>query len=359
MQIHRISYGVKGFVRLHNYAIRWIRMVTDKAKRKARILAFWQKHGLHATTDAFKISRRTLYLWKSQQKKGGGSFEALNEKSKRPKRIRSREWSSPVVSMIRRLRTEHPNLGPDKIAILIARNPALAGLRLPSARTVARIIADDPERMRTFPVKVRHNGTVAPRKRAKKARKPKNFVAQYPGHCGSFDTIERFVWGSRRYVITFVDVYSRFSFAWATTSHASAAAKEFFDIIQLVFPYPLEYVLTDNGSEFAKHFDEELRRFHKVHWHTYPKTPKMNSHCERFNRTIQEEFVDYHEPGLLDPDIFNRKLIEWLLWYNGERPHWALDLKSPIQFLMEQNPEECKMWWRDTITFKFTLQLLQ
>jgi hypothetical protein len=77
----------------------------------------------------------------------------------------------------------------------------------------------------------------------------------------------------------------------------------------------------------------------------------MNAHDERFNRTIQEEFVDYHEPELLNPDLFNQKLIEYLLWYNGERPHWSLGLKSPIQFLIQENPEECKMWWRDTTPF--------
>jgi hypothetical protein len=37
------------------------------------------------------------------------------------------------------------------------------------------------------------------------------------------------------------------------------------------------------------------------------------------------------------------------LWYNGERPHWGLHLKSPVQFLMEQKPEECKMWWPNTL----------
>ena len=54
-----------------------------------------------------------------------------------------------------------------------------------------------------------------------------------------------------------------------------------------VFPYPLQSVLTDNGSEFMKHFDEEIRRLHKTHWHTYPRTPKMNAHVERFNRTFR------------------------------------------------------------------------
>ena len=55
-----------------------------------------------------------------------------------------------------------------------------------------------------------------------------------------------------------------------------------------------------------KHFDEELRRLCQTHWHTYPKTPKMNAHVERFNRTLQEEFLDYHEDLLLEPDDLNK-----------------------------------------------------
>ena len=115
-----------------------------------------------------------------------------------------------------------------------------------------------------------------------------------------------------------------------------------------VFPYPLQYVLTDNGSEFMKHFDEELRRLCQTHWHTYPRTPKMNAHVERFNRTLQEEFLDYHEDLLLEPDDFNKAMIPWLLWYNGERPHWGLNLQSPIQFLTKQDPKKCNMWWPNT-----------
>ncbi len=79
----------------------------------------------------------------------------------------------------------------------------------------------------------------------------------------------------------------------------------------------------------------------------------MNVHVERFNRTLQEEFLDYHEELLMEPAAFNRELIPWLLWYNEERPHWGLELKSPVQFLMEQRPEECKMWWPNTGTCYF------
>ncbi len=249
---------------------------------------------------------------------------------------------------IRRLRMLRPNLGKEKLYLIVNPFCSLKGLPCPKPATIGRIIASAPDKMRTVPMKVRPNGKRIARKRVPKPRKPKGFVANSPGHCGAFDTVELFLDGLRRYVITFTDLYSRFSFAWATKSHGSEAAREVFKVVSEVFPYPLQHVLTDNGSEFMRHFDEELRGLHKVHWHTYPKTPKMNAHVERFNRTIQEEFLDYHEDLLVEPRLFNRELIPWLLWYNGERPHWGLKLKSPVQFLMEQRPKECKMWWTNT-----------
>src|SRR4029079_2847489 len=102
-------------------------------------------------------------------------------------------------------------------------------------------------------------------------------------------------------MIACTDLHSHFAWVWATRSHASAAAAQFFRLIQAVFPFAIEAVLTDNGSEFQRHFAAALAEHLHTHWHTYPKTPRMNAHCERFNRTIQEEFVDYHyDPLFLD-----------------------------------------------------------
>lgn len=214
--------------------------------------------------------------------------------------------------------------------------------------------------MRLFPKKISHFGKIKPIKRQKVLRKPKDFKPQYPGHLVALDTVERIINGCRRYVITFEDIYSRFSFAWATKSHASKAAKEFFELCLKVFPlsYNFLYVLTDNGSEFKKHFAEELKRSHLIHFHTYPKTPKMNSHLERFNRTVQEEFIDYHSYDLLYPELFNRKLIDYLIFYNTERVHFAFQNKlSPVQFMMTlpqpaltiNMPLESKVGWHHTI----------
>ncbi|GAG20348.1 unnamed protein product, partial [marine sediment metagenome] len=164
-------------------------------------------------------------------------------------------------------------------------------------------------------------------------------------------------------IITFEDVFSRFSFAWATKSHASKAAKEFFNYCQLVFPLPFTFALTDNGSEFKKHFSQELEKLNIIHYHTYPKTPKMNPHCERFNRTIQEEFVDYHAYELINPKSFNQKLMQWLLWYNTERPHFAFQNKySPVQYLMfleeGKKIQKSNMWWTHTKISNFFYYLL-
>src|SRR3990167_745426 len=61
----------------------------------------------------------------------------------------------------------------------------------------------------------------------------------------------------------------------------------------------------------------------------------MNACVERFNRTIQEEFIDWHKETLAyDIDEFNRKLIDWLLWYNTERPHYFLRMIPPMRYII-------------------------
>ena len=49
----------------------------------------------------------------------------------------------------------------------------------------------------------------------------------------------------------------------------------------------------------------------------YPRCPKMNAQNERFSRTLQEGFIDYHEDLRFDDiDAFNRNLAQWVVDYN-------------------------------------------
>lgn len=341
MRIHCQYTGIKGFVKVYEDAIRWGYMITEKAKRKARILVFWEKHGLPATLDAFPVKESTLYAWKKQWKEGGGKIESLNDKSRSPQTRRKRIWPEEVIQEIKRIRQEHPNLGKEKIHPLLMEFSEERGAKCPAIPTIGRLIHDCGG-LRMFPQKISHFGKIKKANRSKVLRKPLDFKAEYPGHLVALDTIEKHINGSRRYIITFEDIFTRLSFAWATTSHASKAAFEFFSLCLKIFPFPFDfqYILTDNGSEFKKHFDEALRRLHLIHYHTYPKTPKMNAHLERFNRTIQDEFVDYHINDLLTVSDFNRKLMDWLIWYNTRRVHYAFKNKlSPLQFMMMKQEE--------------------
>ncbi len=345
---------------MYNHYLKYKYMVSPKALQKARILVFWEKHGLEATLDAFPVKKRTLYLWKAKWDKSGGKLEALNDVSRAPKTKRIREWDKKVVAEIKRIRWDHPNLGKDKVHPELLEYCFHNNLPCPKISTIGRIIKDLGG-LRMFPRKLSHFGKLKPLNRVKKLRKPKDFKVEYPGHLVALDSIEEIINGNRRYVISFEDIYTRFGFAWSTKSHASQAAAEFFELCRKVFPFPITFVLTDNGSEFAKEFSEKMKELHLTHYHTYPRTPKMNAHCERFNRTLREEFMDFHKTDLINPAIFNNKIIDYLVWYNTKRVHHAFKNKlSPIQFIQTlapvnfNLPQECKVGWTYTNSGQFS-----
>ncbi|MDR1310674.1 MAG: hypothetical protein LBK01_02190, partial [Burkholderiaceae bacterium] len=58
-------------------------------------------------------------------------------------------------------------------------------------------------------------------------------------------------------------------------------------------------------------------------------------------------FVAYHEDLLFtDINAFNDKLLDYLVWFNTERPHYALGLQSPYEFLKKHH--QCNMYWQKT-----------
>jgi len=353
MRIFNKLKNTKGFISGWQDVIRWRYMITKSAERRYRILGFWDKYGLEAVQDAFKVKRRVLFNWKAIWIQGGKKVEALNPKSCAPKVRRKRIWDPEILCELKRLRLLYPNLGKDKLYPLISEFCEPLKLKCPKTKTIGRLIKDLGG-LRRFPQKVSHFGKIKRINRQKVLRKPKDFKTLFPGHCVALDTFEEIKSGMRRYVITFEDIHTRFGFALGTTSHASLAAAEFFKLCVQVFPYPMKFVLTDNGSEFKKNFAEELKKLHLLHYRTYPRTPKMNAHAERFNRTVQEEFSNFHKDLLFtNLEQFNELLCGWLLFYNLKRVHHAFENKqSPIQFMLslplQTLPAECKTGWPHT-----------
>ena len=252
---------------------------------------------------------------------------------------------------LRELRQLHPSLGAEKLQLFLADWCEPRNLACPKTRTVMRLIAERAELKKAKPARVK----VVPRKTAH-PRKPKGFIATYPGQCVGVDTIEIQRDGQRRYISTFTDINSRFALAVASTSKSSKRATVLWRLSQACFPYRIERVLSDNGSEFKAAFDAEMEQGQVGRWLTYPKTPKMNAHVERFNGSIQQEFVAYHEDLLFtDVNLFNDKLLDYLVWFNTERPHYGLGLISPYEFLKIHH--QCNMYWRKTPPCLYRLTL--
>ena len=67
-----------------------------------------------------------------------------------------------------------------------------------------------------------------------------------------------------------------------------------------------------------------------THYWSRVRTPKDNACNERFNKTLQEEFIAFGN-YTSNMDKFNRMLIKWLIEYNSIRPHETLGDKTPLE----------------------------
>ena len=266
-------------------------------------------------------------------------------------------WNIEILEEIKRLREKHPNLGKEKLYPLLLDYCDAFGIpECPKPMTIGRLIKDMGG-LRTYPKKVSHFGKVKKANRQKVLRKPKDYKVLHPGHTIALDTVEKQKNGRRMYILTAIDIYTRTTFAIATRSHSSKTFAHFFYLVMQMFPYEVKNVLTDNGSEFKKYLRQLLEENQITHYHTYPKTPKMNAHCESFNGTIQEEFVDYHVNLLFDDvTAFNEEMKEYLIFYNTKRVHWAFknkmtpfDVLAGSEYYVSKLSGECKNGWTQSL----------
>jgi len=345
MQIMFKYHNCRGFGNLYNYAYKQItRMITKTAENRLKILEFWRKFGDEAVLEAYGAKRSTLFGWQKLLREKG--LAGLNPGSQAKKNKNKRIVDTRIIAEIKRLRLEVcPNMGKDKVEIFLTKFCKANGLKKLSVSTIGRIIKD--KKIYHHRQKISHFGKIKTVKKSKKLRKPNDLIVNSPGELVEVDTIVRFVGGLKRYIVTAVDTYGRPAFAWSYRRPTSHNTRDFFQKLQTALPFTTVAVQTDNGSEFHKYFMDYLKEQEITHYWNYPGRPYRNGHIEKFNRTIQEEFIDQNELWLANPNEFNPKLMDWLIWYNTERPHWSLGLLSPVDYLIN-NGYLSEMTWTDT-----------
>ena len=321
-------------------------------EQRLEILKFFDEFGMEATGRAFHKSRSTIFLWKRKLVEAGGKLSALAPGSRSPIKRRTRIVNPLIAQFIIDYRTLHPRADKTTITPALTLECKTAGIKPVSESTVGRIIHDLKERGR-LPKnsRIRLNGMtgklheIKSRQAVRKTRR-KGFQPSSPGDLVQMDTVSIFVDGIKRYMFTAIDTRTRFAFAYTYKSNSSSNGRDFLKKFTSVAPFAVSHIQTDNGSEFLKHFAQSCQDNELVHFFNYPRHPQSNGHVERFNRTVQEQFADWYVDRLDDPDVFNRGLMDYLIWYNTERPHRSIGRVPPLRYYLDTfSPQQSNMLW--------------
>jgi transposase InsO family protein len=154
------------------------------------------------------------------------------------------------------------------------------------------------------------------------------------GHLVQIDTIVLHLDGLKRYILTAIDTYGKLAFARTYRNASSYSAADFLERLYFLFDNQIVNIQTDNGSEFAKHFEKACQTLKIDHYHSRARTPQDNAYIERFNQTLQKEWLN---EGNFHPDtsVMNAKLTDWLIKYNFRRRHASLGNISPINYCIK------------------------
>jgi len=325
---------------------------------RLKVIEFFEAYGATATHAAFGTSRSTVFGWKQKVKRNGGYLSALKLASRAPKMRSKRKRNAEIEAFILGYRREHP--GADKVTIKPVLDAFCLAFGLPtvSESTIGRIIEELKQRgkLPDYYIRTTINGKTGNlRVRSVNRRKPTkqragSYQPKEPGDLVQVDAITIYLLNVKRYIVCAIDLKTRFAFAYAYKTLSSATAKDFVQKLQAVAPFGIRHVQTDNGKEFHKHFDTYLKQQDVVHFWNYPKSPKANAYVERFNGVIQRQHVGWHLDELHEPKLFNQGLMQYLMWYNTEKPHRGIGKVPPLAYYVHNfvDPKKSNMLWTAT-----------
>lgn len=305
---------------------------SEEARHREKHLRAWnalRKSGMSATEASQKIciSRATLYRWQSRLKEEG--WKGLEEKSRRPKRVRKKQWSEDLIEGVRSLRCLYPGWGKEKIKVLLEED----GLFY-SVSTVGRVInylkrrnaIPESNYKKRWKAKRRH-------KRPYAVRKPKDYPVSKPGDIIQIDTLDIHPFPNVHFKhFTARDVISRWDVIEVYPNATSRQAKQFLYSLIDRLPFKPKAVQVDGGSEFMAEFEQACLELGIKLFVLPPRSPKLNGRVERAHRTHLDEFYAFHTP-IGDLEELNKELRKWEWIYNNIRPHRALDNLSPRKYI--------------------------
>jgi transposase InsO family protein len=283
-------------------------------------------------------SRDSFYRFKELYETGGE--EALQEISRRKPILKNRVADS-VERACLELAVEFPAYGQLRASNELRQQGIIispGGIRSVWLRNDLETL---PKRLKALEAKVVQDGIILSEAQLAALEKQQSvreahgeIESEHPGYLGSQDTyyVGTIKGIGRIYQQTFVDTYSRVAFARLYTEKTAITAADTLNGTVLPFfeqgQVPLLRILTDRGTEYCGKAENHAYQLYLDienidHTRTKASSPQTNGICERFHRTMKQEFYDiaFRKKLYYNLEELQTDVDEWLRKYNLTRPH--------------------------------------
>jgi len=310
------------------------------------------------------FSRDTFYRYQSARDSGG--VEALIDSNRKKPNLRNRV-DSIVEDAVKAFALEQPAFGQVRVSNELRQRGVFVSpsgvrsvwLRHNLESFKKRLTALEKHIAETGPVLTESQIVALERKQDDDVSYGEIETA-HPGYLGSQDTfyVGTIKGVGRIYQQTFVDTYSKIAAAKLYSTKTPITAADLLN--DKVLPFFEEYgmglirILTDRGTEYcgrpeAHDYQLYLALNDIEHTKTKVRHPQTNGICERFHKTILNEFyqVTFRKKIYLSIEELQKDLDDWLRYYNHDRTHQGKMCcgRTPIQTLIDG-----KEAWNDKIT---------
>jgi transposase InsO family protein len=327
-------------------------------KNKAGLLNLAQTLG--NVSQACKVmgySRDSFYRFKELYDQGG---ELALQEISRKKPVLKNRVAEHIEQVVLRMAFEKPAFGQLRTSNELKKQ----GLFISSGGVRSVWLRHDLEtfdkRLKALSAKVAQDGLILTEdqlqalERAKQEKQAHGEIeTEHPGYLGAQDTfyVGTLKGVGRIYQQTFIDTYTRVAVCKLyDRKNALIAADALNDRVLPFFEaegVPLLRVLTDRGSEYVGNLESHEYELYLAlenidHSKTRVKSPQTNGICERFHKTILNEFyrVAFRKKLYASLDELQADVDAWLIYYNEERPHSGRYCygKTPLQTWRDSKP---------------------